>query len=267
MSSDQLNSYSSFKILHHVDRLSLLQNKQHPVPISFRLVISDLCNQNCHFCTFRMENSDTNKLFSGLDKKGNVTYNPKRFLDKEKCLEIIKDAKDMGVKSIEFTGGGEPTVHPDHIEIFKSVLDSGIDLGLITNGVLFRKGFIENMLKSSWVRFSIDAGKAETYSKIRQVPLNTFDRVFKNIKKLVQEKKQNKSDVTIGVSFIVTDENYSEIYESAKKVSKLGVDYFRIGYYRTDDGFTAGDFEVSKELIEKSIKDFSTKDFKVPPNP
>ena len=43
-----------------------------------------------------MEGSMTNKLFGGLDKKGNLTLNPARFLSKEKSLEILQTLKSEG---------------------------------------------------------------------------------------------------------------------------------------------------------------------------
>jgi len=253
----------NFKILHHLDHLKDLKAAAHPVPISIRLVLSDLCNQNCHFCTFRMEDSFTNRLFKGLDKKGNLTYNPTRFFDKEKACEIISDAKEMGVKSIEFTGGGEPTVHPHHVEIFQAALNSGLDLGLITNGVLCRSKLIDALMEANWCRFSIDAGNKDTYSQLREVPSRIYGVVINNIKDLVRKKRQRGSKITIGTSFIVTDKNYLEVYECARRMSELGVDYFRVGYYRADEGFVAGDFEKTQELINKSIVDFNRDDFSV----
>jgi len=255
--------YSSLKILHHTQQLADLKEGTHPVPVSIRLVLSDLCNQNCHFCTFRMENSFTNKLFSGVDKKGNITYNPARFLDREKALEVVRDARDMGVKSIEFTGGGEPTVHPNHVDIFNSVLDSGINLGLITNGVKFKPGFMDAMMRATWCRFSVDAGNKKTYADTRRVSETMYDTVIKNIGKLVNKRSQENSDLTIGMSFVVTDQNYSEIYDAAKIASELGVDYLRVAYYRTDEGFVAGDFDKATELINKSISDFQRDGFSV----
>tara|TARA_B100002019_G_C21203858_1_gene565574 strand:- start:72 stop:1166 length:1095 start_codon:yes stop_codon:yes gene_type:complete len=257
------NSYSSIKIIHHNDRLEQLRLGNHPAPVAIRMVLSDLCNQNCHFCTFRMENSITNKLFSGLNKQGEVTYNPSRFLDKDKCLEVIKDSSVMGVKSVEFTGGGEPTVHPNHIEIFQSVLENNLDLGLITNGVIARPGFDEVMMRSSWIRYSLDAGEKKSYAAVRQVPEATFNSVLKNIESLVKNRDNQKSNLTIGISFIVTDQNYMEVYKAARIASDLGADYFRVGYYRTDEGFTAGDFSKTEELIQKSVSDFSRDGFSV----
>jgi len=211
-----------------------------------------------------MENSFTNKKFGTYDpKRQMMNYNPARFLSKEKIYEIIDDCKTMGVKSIEFTGGGEPTVHADHVDIFKKSLDEGIDVALITNGNLIKKGFIDQVLRMSWCRFSLDAGTSKSYSKIREVHPNTFNKVINNIKKIADEKRVRNSETTLGVSFIVTEENYLEVYKAAKISSTLGVDYFRVGYYRTDEGFVAGNYEKVCSQIAKAKKDFTSNDFKV----
>ena len=47
-----------------------------------------------------------------------------------------------------------------------------------------------------------------------------------------------------------------EVYKAARIASDLGADYFRVGYYRTDEGFTAGDFAKTEELMQKSVSDF-----------
>ena len=135
---------------------------------------------------------------------------------------------------------------------FEKVIENGIDLGLISNGALMKKGFADIILKAAWCRFSIDAGNKKTYSKIREVPEKIFDKVLKNIKELTDKKKRENSNVVIGTSFIVTDQNYLEVYRCAKLMNALGVNYFRIGYYRTDTGFAAGDYNVVMKQIKKA---------------
>ena len=252
-----------FKIIHHPETLKNIKDGIATAPISVRLVLSDLCNQNCHFCTFRMENSFTNTMFKGTDKNGFETYNPKRFLHETKALEVIDDLVSMGVKSLELTGGGEPTVHPKHIQIITKAINSGLDLGLITNGVLMKPELAEILTKASWCRFSIDAGNPETYSRIRCVPSKTYDKVMENIKILAEARNSTNSSLVIGTSFIVTDENYEELFDCAKIVSKLGVDYLRVGYYRTDEGFVAGDYDKVTSQLNKAQEAFNTDNFKV----
>lgn len=256
--------YSDLKITHHMTAIENLKNKKKCYPVSLRLVISDLCNHNCHFCTFRMENSLTNTQFGVYDyKKQMVNYNPRRFLSKEKAFEVIEDCKVMGVKSIEFTGGGEPQTHPDHVEIFNKAINEGLDVGVITNGYLMRGGFTDTILKSMWCRFSLDAGTSKSYSMIREVPETAFNTVLNNIKHIATQKKEQGSETTLGVSFIVTEENYLEVFKAAKIVSTLGVDYFRVGYYRTDEGFVTGNYEKVCSQLNEAKKAFETTDFKI----
>ena len=258
------NSYADFKILQHIDRIQSLKRTGSCNPVTLKMILSDLCNHNCSFCTFRLGDS-LNKNFGEYDPaRGIMNYNPKRFLSKEKALEVIDDCVEMGVRAIEFTGGGEPTVHPNHIEIFKKVVDSGLELALISNGNVMRKGFVETILRASWCRFSIDASTPETYSKIREVSKNTFHKVLKNIEGLVEARQQNKdSNLVIGTSFIVTEDNFNELYDAVKIISELGVDNIRVAYYWTDKGFVTDQYKSVCKQIRKAKRDFESDNFKI----
>jgi len=262
---NELNMYSYLKFVHHGSRLEKLRNGEQPYPVSLRFVLSDFCNHNCSFCIFRLEGDDSNKLFGVVNKKTGVrNNNPNRMIPTSKALEIIDDCKAMGVKSIEFTGGGEPTAQPDHVEIFQKVVDSDIEYALITNGSIFKPGLVDVLMHATWCRFSLDAGAAKTYSYVREVPQKVFKKVQNNIKTLSKARDKNKSNLTIGTSFIITDNNYSELYEAAKIASGLGVDNFRIGYYRTDEGFIEPAYHDNLiETIERCKQDFERPGFDI----
>lgn len=259
--------YSPHKIVHHQDKINEMRDGKQPVPLQVQLIISDLCNHNCSFCAYRMENSVSNAMFGEKDTvTGMVNNNPNRMIPFEKCMEVLNDCKEMGVKAIQFTGGGEPTVHHRHKELFQRTIDLGMDLALVTNGTLMAKGVPEILAQGSWVRFSIDAAIKETYSAIRELPLTFFDKAINNVKKVVEARNNNpNSNLIIGVGFVVTRENYKEIYDAVKLYSTLGVDNARISA-----AFTPEDYEyhreiypVAKELVLKAKQDFSTKDFTV----
>jgi molybdenum cofactor biosynthesis enzyme MoaA len=86
-----------------------------------------------------MDGYSSNVLFKVLQPDGTSDNNPKRFIPREKCLEILDDCVEMGVGAVQITGGGEPTVHADHPEIFRAVIDRGLDLALVTNGWAMRE--------------------------------------------------------------------------------------------------------------------------------
>ena len=79
-----------------------------------------------------MSGYTTNELFKVVHPVTAVrliTYNPNRKIPYEKCLEILDDCAEMGVKAIQITGGGEPSVHPDHTKIYQAVLRSRYGIG------------------------------------------------------------------------------------------------------------------------------------------
>jgi len=144
----------------------------------------------------------------------------------EKCIEILDDCKRLGVKAMQFTGGGEPTVHPDHIQIFKHAQDIGLKTALITNG--YRYQDIDVYSRFEWIRVSLDAGQADTYQKIRKH--SGFFQVCENIRHIADLYKG-----TLGVGFIVTGDNFTEIVEATKTAKMQGADYIRIGAVITNN--------------------------------
>ena len=223
------------KLLHHSSVLEAIKRGSQPVPILLQIVLSDLCNQDCNFCAYRTSGYPSNQHFGEVNKvTGIINNNPTRFLSKTKVKEILQDAKDIGVKAIEYTGGGEPLVHRDHKEIFQFTHELGLDFSLVTNGTLVTNSNKDILKESVWIRVSLDAGSAKTYSEIRRVSSDVYSRVTENIKKLVS-LRQNKKP-TIGISFVVLKENYTEILEAVKKAKDWGVDYIRLGAVFLNEG-------------------------------
>ena len=261
------NAYSPWKIVHHPEKIDQMRKKIQPVPLHVQMTISDLCNQNCSFCAYRMENYTTNQLFKVEDPTtGIVNNNPNRMIPYDKCIEILNDCKEMGVKALQYTGGGEPTVHPKHKEIFQHTLDLGLDLSLITNGVVMRDGLPEILSQGSWVRFSLDAATKKSYSAIRDVPEDHFEKALKNIKKVVEAKNKNKSsNLIIGIGFVVTQDNYKEITDAAKIAKDLGVDNIRISAIFTpkDFDYHKNIYPVAKDSTTRVKQDLEDENFKV----
>ncbi len=228
--------YSPLKALRHTDRIDKLRNGEQPAPIHIQLIISDLCNQDCSFCSHRTSGYTTNQLFVVTKPDGSVNHNPNRMIPYDKVVEILDDCAAMGVKAIQVTGGGEPTVHPQHEQIFRDVLERGLELAVVSNGVKLSDDAIESLLEAKWVRFSLDAGKAKTYASIRGVSPETFERACGNIRKLVERKQDTGSQVRIGMGFVVTKENYSEILAATEIAKLIEVDNFRISGVFQNDG-------------------------------
>jgi MoaA/NifB/PqqE/SkfB family radical SAM enzyme len=205
--------YSGLKFVRYLDRL----DKRSPVHVL--LVLSDLCNQNCSFCAYRDPGYSSSQLFH-IDGD----YNPNRKLPFKKVQEILQDCASMGVKAVSFTGGGEPTVHPQFQDSVDEATRLGLKYGLITNGVLLSK-FDVSM--ASWIRISLDAAKPETYAKIRQVPGGHFHKALESIRKH-----------KCGVGFVVTNDNWREVKEAALLAKSLGASNIRIAGQFNEGGLS-----------------------------
>lgn len=233
-----MNLYSNLKAAWHLDKIKQMREGSIPVPSQVQLVISDLCNQDCNFCAYRSSSGFSTEQFA---ENGNK--NPNRKIPTEKCFEILDDCKTLGVEAITFTGGGEPTVHPDHIEIFEHAQGLGFKTGLITNGVkLSLHSVYDNF---DWVRISVDAGTKETYNSIRNH--TGFDGVWGSIETLVESARG-----VIGVGFIVTRDNYKEIYQATLLAKRSGASYIRIGAVFSKEG--AGLYSGINSDIGENIK-------------
>lgn len=254
------NPYSTLKAAWHIDRIADLRAGRQIVPVELQLILSDLCNHDCHFCAYRASNGLSNELFA--DESGNT--NPNRMIHRDKAEEIIKDAATMGIKSVIFTGGGEPTVHPHHMELFELALSKGLECSLNTNGNLLRKGWQGTLPRFAYVRFSIDAGTAEEYAAIRAVKPSVYGKVLRHLSEFVNEVKEQESDCVVGAGYVVTPANYVNLEEGLKNLKDTGVSYVRLAAMQSTDGeLIYGDDYSNAQAACEQAERISDDDFKV----
>ena len=92
-------------------------------PIGVEISPSGRCNSNCPDCLYRQKN---NKL-AGLDSK---------LFDDDRMFKLMEEFVVLGVSSITWTGGGDPSMHPSFPLFVKYANGLGIKQGLFTNGLL-----------------------------------------------------------------------------------------------------------------------------------
>lgn len=232
-----MHPYSADKILHHLHVVEDFRAGRQPMPVHVEIVISDLCNQDCGFCAYRMSGYTVNELFKVIDPiTGKENHNPNRMIPWEKIQEIIADCQEMGVKAIQITGGGEPTVHPKCRETVDEILANGIQVGLVTNCLRWSDALTQSMMPASWMRVSIDAGCAETYASIRRTNASNFSKVVSNIENICALRDRTGSRLHVGVGFVITKENWSEVAVAARIARNAGVNSFRISAMLQSEG-------------------------------
>ena len=216
----------------------LREGKVPAAPKQMQLILSDLCNQDCSFCAYRMTGYSSNQMFVGDAEMARYGHNnPKRFLPTPKVYEILEDCARLGILGIQFTGGGEPTVHPDHEAIFQKALDLGLKCALVSNGLAWSDSLIPLLRQFAWVRVSVDAGTKETYAKIRNTPPGSFNKVLKNIGRLAHEiGVGSPSACILGVGYVVTPDNWQEIGIGTALAKEFGARYIRLSAMFSQDG-------------------------------
>ena len=170
-----------------------------------------------HNCAYRDPSYTSSQLFHI-----NGNYNPNRMLPFEKVVEILDDCVEMGVRAVQLTGGGEPTVHPRFQEIAAEINKRGLAWALVTNGV---RAAQYDLLTAAWVRVSLDAATPETYARIRRVDPGHFAKACETI-------RRNRC----GVGFVVTPENWREVEDATELARDLGASNIRIGAQFSEAG-------------------------------
>jgi len=200
------------KMLWHLDRVSDWQKGKRIAPIHIDVGLSKGCNIRCEYCYGATQGN----LFK---RQKEITF------PREALLRYMKDAGEIGVRSMALIGEAEPTMNPYLYEAIEVGKKSGVDLSLGTNGLLFDIGrdgesALENL---TWIRFNISAASEESYLKIHSS--KEFNLFKEKVKFCVETKKRKNLDVTIGLQMVLTPNNVDQVVPLAKLGADMGVDY------------------------------------------
>lgn len=240
----------SHKLIYHLERVYRWFRGEDIYPVYMEISPYGGCNHRCIFCA--------------LDY---LEYKPV-YLDTKVLKGFLKDIALRGVKSIMFAGEGEPLLHRDISELITYAKDRGLDVAITTNGVLLSKDILDEVFPHlSWLRISLNAGTARTYSYIHRTRAGDFDGVIGNIKKAVKLKKEKNSPCIIGVQFLLLNENYKEVSILAGLLKSIGVDYLIVKpYSQHPRSFNRlkGQLNYEKFLsLEEQLKRYEERGFKI----
>lgn len=163
------------------------------------------CNLNCVMCPwlrFRREVKD-----NGL-------------MDVSVWNSLVPYLDQVG--SVDFTGGGEPTLNKNLVEWMKIAGLHGCETGFLTNGLLLSRALSEELIRVGfdWLAVSIDGADKATYETIRRGA--DFDLVCGNIKTISELRGSNKP--LLMLNFVIMENNIHQLEDIVRLASKLGVD-------------------------------------------
>jgi MoaA/NifB/PqqE/SkfB family radical SAM enzyme len=181
---EKLYTSTTAKLLHNLHRLIEIKNGVFR-PISVQFAPTDKCNLDCDFCS--VKNREGDEIEIGDAKKA------------------VFDFKNLGAKTIEFTGGGEPTLYKGINELILYSHNLMYRIGFITNGIKLSKIVDENLDRLDWLRIS----------------LNSLD--------YVKDIDVPKIKGTLGFSYVINDRTTEKTFEKIKQYKeKYEATYVRI---------------------------------------
>lgn len=130
------------KLLQHTDVLHSIQKDKIFKPITIQLAPTELCNSDCPFCSVA----------------GRPLAN---FIPFEQIKKVLTDFRELGAKSVEITGGGNPLLYRDGVakkdinDVIEFASNVGFDIGIITNNHTLSKIRTDLYNKINWIRISL----------------------------------------------------------------------------------------------------------------
>lgn len=140
MNKESVFTSTGEKLLWHTDAVRGFIGGV-PSPISLQVAPTSRCNLRCSFCS-------------------NVNRSKHEDLDLASLRNVISDLASIGLRSIEWTGGGDPTMYKHINEAIQFCKFIGLKQGMITNGVAFNANVFESSRDHlDWVRISMNCLK------------------------------------------------------------------------------------------------------------
>lgn len=177
--------------MQHTRREYGIREEARDFPMMVVLSFVYVCNAGCPNCPYN--NSDIRD-----------DYADALFMPGDLFKRIADECGQYG-SLLRISGGGEPMLHPQTVELLEYAKAKGARVGLITNGSAFAEGDLERLIAAGVdaIEFSVDAGDAQTYSWVR--PGLDWDTLNANVREAVAIRDRIGSPTRVVVSAINQD--------------------------------------------------------------
>ena len=131
LSYSSANAYPA-KLLCHLHRF-----RETFFPMHLQLFLTNKCQLHCPYCSC-----------SKRDKELSISFN---LLE-----EYIKELRQLGLKAVTVTGGGEPLLYDRFEDVIDLLRYYGLKIGLVTNGIAIKQYPKILFQAMDWIRVSYD---------------------------------------------------------------------------------------------------------------
>jgi MoaA/NifB/PqqE/SkfB family radical SAM enzyme len=207
------------KVFAHLDRLVDWERGRKVAPVTLEWDLSNRCTLGCQDCHMAYTHqrgpwaTSPRALPMLQDRGGDLA-------DTALVQRALIEAKDAGVQGIVWSGGGEPTTHPDWLQIVSYASAHGLQQGMYTLGGLISEqqaAIAKNAL--TWVVVSLDAADPHVYHLTKRVPRDRYERACEGIYYLTG------GSAVVGVSFLLHQDNWRDAPVMLATARALKADY------------------------------------------
>src|SRR5580765_115271 len=183
------------------------------------------CNMRCFGCISNAENAHPASL------------------DVDVFGSFVRDFGDMGGESLEFSGGGEPTLHPKFRDLVDIVAERNLQFGMITNGT-----------RPDVCAYTL-AYPGSRYLRISVYTVNQLGYV----RRIVQERNNIGSSCRIGGKILLGSSSVPALEFLTEEILDAGVDYVSIKSKRHCNDDPEHLPETRKRYIQDTIEELRTR--------
>ena len=211
------------------------------------------CNLSCSYCR-----DELRKDVPGKEQR----------LSRNRLLKVINSIWELNKGAfVRFSGLiGEPLVHREIVDVFEAANARGLRWGLTTNGILMKgDGLRTALLSAKYIHVSVDAGSDETYQHLKRGKPGDFENVINNIALLREARGRIGEGPEIVVSFLLQEENYSELRSLAERAKAIAVDSLEVKMQHFDARRMMSRKAVAEvyDAIDQMSRDLSDDKFRI----
>ncbi|HAH31815.1 MAG TPA: radical SAM protein [Elusimicrobia bacterium] len=136
--------------------------------------------------------------------------------------KLLKDLRHFPhLESVMLGGFGEPTAHPDVIQMVAALKETGARVEMVSNGTLLdakmAEGLLDARLDRLWISF--DGADELNFERARQGA--RFKEVVGNLKRL-------RDKLELGIAFVVSRSNFADLKNLSWLAKKTGAIYVSV---------------------------------------
>lgn len=205
------------KVFAHLGRVADWGRGEKPAPVTVEVDLSNVCSLGCQACHMAYTHVAGPRTGAEAPQGFNGTG---RLADIEVFSRAFGEMMRVGVRGVVFSGGGEPTLHPQFEAFVERAHGSSLQIGMYTLGGHLPPARAELVRRlMTWVVVSLDAADAETYAREKRVGAQRFTDACDGVRRL------SGGSATVGVSFLLHGGNWQNTPAMLALGRELGAQY------------------------------------------